>query len=113
MRTMHGPDGVDYPNVITYRDIGPGAAAGVRTDKNAGEKRRPISARPVVFERTRPARGWFGAPRAATATRRRAIEEFGAYEGGSKVLESASQLSARRVEQEQEQGIGIRVRCRF
>ena len=26
---MHGPDGVDYPNVVVYREIVPAGAAGI------------------------------------------------------------------------------------
>ena len=88
IHTMHGPDGVDYPNVITYRDIVPGRRLVYeQTGGRAGET--PIDFRStVVFERDEAGTRLTLRMQVASAeSRRRAIEEFGAYEGGIETLD--------------------------
>jgi uncharacterized protein YndB with AHSA1/START domain len=88
IHTMHGPDGVDYPNVITYRDIVPGRRLVYeQTGGRAGET--PIDFRStVVFERDEAGTRLTLRMQVASAElRRRAIEEFGAYEGGIETLD--------------------------
>jgi uncharacterized protein YndB with AHSA1/START domain len=86
--TMHGPDGTDYPNVITYREIVPGRRlvyeqAGGR----AGEPTIGFRAT-VIFERDEVGtRLTLRTHMASAADRRRVIEEFGAYEGGIQTLD--------------------------
>jgi uncharacterized protein YndB with AHSA1/START domain len=86
--TMHGPDGIDYPNVLTFREIVPGRRlAYEQSGGRAGEPQIHFTAT-VVFERDEAGTRLTLRMRAESAAdRRRMIEEFGAYEGALETLD--------------------------
>lgn len=86
--TMHGPDGTDYPNVLTFRAIVPGRR--LEYEQSGGRDGEPaIHFRStVIFERDDVGtRLTLRMQFASAADRRRVIEEFGAYEGGVQTLD--------------------------
>jgi uncharacterized protein YndB with AHSA1/START domain len=86
--TMHGPDGIDYPNVITYLDIVPGRR--LVYEQTGGRKgEAPINFHStVVFERDEAGtRVTLRMNLGSAELRRRVIDEFGAYEGGIETLD--------------------------
>ena len=86
--TMHGPDGTDYPNVITYREIVPGRRLVYeQSGGRAGEPQVAFRAS-VIFERDEVGtRLTLRTHLASAADKRRLIDEFGAYEGGVQTLD--------------------------
>jgi uncharacterized protein YndB with AHSA1/START domain len=86
--TMHGPDGTDYPNVITYREIVPNRRLVYeQSGGRAGEPTLGFRAT-VVFERDEVGtRLTLRMHLASAADKRRIVDEFGAYEGGLQTLD--------------------------
>ena len=84
---MHGPDGADYPNVITYREIVPGRRLAYdQTGGRAGEAAVEFRAA-VVFEPDEAGtRVTLHVHMASPELKQRVIDEFGAYEGGIETL---------------------------
>ena len=86
--TMHGPDGTDYPNLITFREIvhGRRLAYSQSGGRVGGPPMRFETT--VVFERDEVGtRVTFRALFASAAERRQVIEEYGAYEGAHQTLD--------------------------
>jgi uncharacterized protein YndB with AHSA1/START domain len=86
--TMHGPDGTDYPNLITFREIvhGRRLAYSQSGGRVGGPPMRFETT--VVFERDDVGtRVTFRALFASAAERRQVIEEYGAYEGAHQTLD--------------------------
>ena len=85
---MHGPDGTDYPNLITFREIVHGRRL-VYSQSGGRVGGPPMRFETtVVFERDEVGtRVTFRALFASAAERRQVIEEYGAYEGAHQTLD--------------------------
>jgi uncharacterized protein YndB with AHSA1/START domain len=85
---MRGPDGTEYPNVITYREVVPGRR--LVYEQSGGRAGQPTLAfrATVVFERDEAGtRLTLRTHLGSAADKRRIIDEFGAYEGGLQTLD--------------------------
>jgi uncharacterized protein YndB with AHSA1/START domain len=93
VHTMHGPDGTDYPNQITFREIVPGRRLSY-SHTGAGDE-EPVLEFEVsaVFERDEAGtRVTWRMTLASAADRRRVIDRFGAYEGAQQTLDRLADL---------------------
>lgn len=86
--TMHGPDGIDYPNVMTYQDVVPPERIaytnrGGRKGDESFNFDAVITFAPLNGQTELTMRLIFDTP----ALRARIIQEFGALEGGKQHLE--------------------------
>ena len=93
VHTMHGPDGTDYPNQITFREIVPGRR--LSYSHSGGSDGEPTLAFDVtaVFERDEVGtRVTWRMTMTSAADRQRVIDEFGAYEGALQTLDRLADL---------------------
>jgi uncharacterized protein YndB with AHSA1/START domain len=93
VHTMHGPDGTDYPNRLTFREIVPGRR--LSYSHSGGSDGEPelefeVSA---VFERDEVGtRVTWRMTLASAADRQRVVDKFGAYEGAHQTLDRLADL---------------------
>lgn len=93
VHTMHGPDGTDYPNRVTFREIVPGRR--LSYSHAGGSDDEPTLAFEVsaVFERDEAGtRVTWRMTLASAADRQRVIDQFGAYEGAQQSLDRLADL---------------------
>lgn len=89
---MHGPDGTDYPNRLTFREIVPGRRLSYshRGMNDNDPLEFDVTA---VFERDEAGtRVTWRMTLASAADRQRVIDEFGAYEGAHQTLDRLADL---------------------
>lgn len=89
---MHGPDGTDYPNVLTFREIVPGRRLTYAQSGRAGDREILFEAT-LVFERDEEdTRVTMRLHFASAADRTVVMDEFGAYEGAHQTLDRLADL---------------------
>jgi uncharacterized protein YndB with AHSA1/START domain len=92
VHTMHGPDGTDYPNQLTFREIVPGRRLSY-SHKGMSEDDPLAFEVAAVFERDEVGtRVTWRMTLASAADRQRVIEEFGAYQGAEQTLDRLADL---------------------
>jgi uncharacterized protein YndB with AHSA1/START domain len=93
VHTMHGPDGVDYPNRLTFREIVPGRRLSY-SHSGANDDEPPLEFDvTAVFERDEVGtRVTWRMTLASAADRQRVIDQFGAYEGAHQTLDRLADL---------------------
>lgn len=92
VHTMHGPDGTDYPNTLTFREIVPGrrlsySHAGMSDDDPLGFEVVAVFERDEVGTRVT-----WRMTLASAADRQRVIDQLGAYEGAQQTLDRLADL---------------------
>lgn len=93
VHTMHGPDGTDYPNQITFREIVPGRRLSYsHTGGNDGEPELAFEVSAVFEPDELGTRVTWRMTLASAADRQRVIEEYGAYEGAHQTLDRLADL---------------------
>ena len=90
---MHGPDGTDYPNVLTFREIVPGRRLTyAQSGGRAGDREIQFEAT-IVFERDEEnTRVTMRLHFASAADRTVVMDEYGAYEGAHQTLDRLANL---------------------
>lgn len=93
VHTMHGPDGTDYPNVVTFREIvPPRRLAYAQSGGRVGDRTITFEST-VVFEREEDGTRLTLRMRFDSAADRQVvIDEFGAYEGAIQTLNRLADL---------------------
>ena len=92
VHTMHGPDGTDYPNRLTFREIVPGRRLRYSHDGMIDDDPLAFEVS-AVFERDEVGtRITWRMTLASAADRQRVIDEFGAYEGAHQTLDRLADL---------------------
>lgn len=92
LHTMHGPDGTDYPNRLTFREIVPGRRLSYSHRGMSDDDPLEFEVT-AVFERDEAGtRVTWRMTLASADDRRRVIDEFGAYEGAHQTLDRLADL---------------------
>jgi uncharacterized protein YndB with AHSA1/START domain len=90
---MHGPDGTNYPNVVTFREIVPGRRLSYAQSGGRDGERPVTFETTVVFERDdEGTRVTLRMHFASAADRQVVIDEYGAYEGAIQTLDRLAGL---------------------
>ena len=93
VHTMHGPDGTDYPNTLTFREIVPGRRLSYSHTGASDDEPTLEFEVTAVFERDEVGtRVTWRMTLVSAADRQRVIEQFGAYEGAQQSLDRLADL---------------------
>jgi uncharacterized protein YndB with AHSA1/START domain len=92
VHTMHGPDGTDYPNQLTFREIVPGRRLSY-SHEGMSDDGPLVFEVAAVFERDEVGtRVTWRMTLASAADRQRVIDKFGAFEGAQQTLDRLADL---------------------
>lgn len=93
VHTMHDPDGTDYPNCLTFREIVPGRRLSYSHSGASDDEPALAFDVTAVFERDEAGtRVTWRMTLVSAADRQRVMDQFGAYEGAQQTLDRLADL---------------------